>query len=168
MNNVRKSDPLAAAVAVLLAGTAVTPAAAQTGLDVYSDDFSGGASPAPAGAVPGPAVFDMHIERLHVVKRGIAALRSELDNHSHPPHNHPPHVHVSRTGVSGTVGGGDGGPDTVTVYSMTDRPGALETSVVHSSAIGPNGRVSIGQHTYTSKFSESNRGTGGDGGGDGY
>ena len=167
MSNANRIDPLAAAVAIILAGASVSPASAQTRLDVYSDDFSGGSMPLPSSAVRDTRI-DMHIERLHVIQRGIGALRAELNGHSHPPHRHPPHVHVTRTGVSGTVSGDSGDSDTVSVYSETDRPGALETMSVQRSSLDSQGRVSIGQHSYTSNFSKSNRGQGGDGGGDGY
>ena len=165
MGSTKKTDPLAAAVAIILAGASVGPASAQTRLDVYSDDFSGGSMPLPASAVR-PTRINMHIERLHVIRRGIGALRAELNGHPHPPHRHPPHVHVTRTGVSGTVSEG-GDADTVTVYSMTDRPGALETDVVHSSQLDAHGRVTRGSTTYTTKYAESNRAKTGDGDGDG-
>ena len=111
MGSTKKTDPLAAAVAIILAGASVGPASAQTRLDVYSDDFSGGSMPLPSSAVRDTRI-NMHIERLHAIQRGIGALRAELDGHSHPPHVHPPHVHITETGVSGTVsGGGDGGAD---------------------------------------------------------
>ena len=169
MSKARKTDPLAAAVAIILTGASVGPASAQTRLDVYSDDFSGGSMPLPLSAVRDTTRINMHIERLHAVRRGIGALRAELDGHSHPPHQHPPHAHVTNTGVSGTVsGGGDGDSDMVTVYSETDRPGALETMSVHSTQVNAHGHVTFGSTTYTTHYSQSNLGQGGDSQGDGY
>ena len=129
MGSTKKIDPLGAAVAIILTGASVGPASAQTRLDVYSDDFSGGSMPLPASAVR-PTRIDMHIERLHVIRRGIGALRAELGSHSHDPHTHRQHVHISTTGMSGTVGG-DGESDMVDVYSEST-PG--QRTSVHSSA----------------------------------
>ena len=167
MGSTKKTDPLVAAVAVILAGASVGPAGAQARLDVYSDDFSGGSIPLPSSAVR-PARIDMHIERLHVVRDGIAALRAQLGSHSHAPHQHRPHVHVDRTGFAGTANGD--GADMVTVYSESE---AGRTSSVHSSQLDANGRVSVytgkdtDRHHYTQHYHQAATGDG-DGGGGGY
>ena len=167
MGNAKKTDPLTTAVAVILAGATVAPAVAQTRLDVYSDDFSGGSMAPPSSAVRDTRI-NMHVPRLHAVRDGIAALRAELGSHSHPPHEHPPHVHITNRGQSGTVSGDADGANMVTVYSEQDQRGALETMSVNSNLVGPDGRISLGVGMYTTNFADSNRGQGGDGGGDGY
>ena len=165
MGNANKVEPLAAAVAIILVGASVGPAGAQTRLDVYSDDFSGGSMAPPSSAVRDTGI-NMHIPRLHAIRDGIAALRAELGSHSHDPHTHRPHLHISTTGMSGTVGGGGDGADTVSVYSESD---PTRSHSVHTSSLSADGRISYGSHTFTSRFSDSARGKGGgDGDGGGY
>ena len=99
-----KRTELATAIALIVAGAATAlPAEAQSSLPVYSSDFGGPNSAAPAGASR-DTVIAMGVPRLQAVHSRLLEVRRILQTHSIPAHDHP-HSH----GVCVTPGDGDGG-----------------------------------------------------------
>ena len=99
-----KRTELATAIALIVAGAATAlPAEAQSSLPVYSSDFGGPNSAAPAGASR-DTVIAMGVPRLQAVYSRLLEVRRILQTHSIPAHDHP-HSH----GVCVTPGDGDGG-----------------------------------------------------------
>ena len=160
MSKVRKNEPLAAAVAVILAGAASAPASGQTRLDVYSDDFTGGSMAPPASAVR-PTTVDMNVPRLHAIRDGIAALRAELGSHTHPAHTHPPHVHIDNNVIVGGISSDGNDDPSVTGYAANGSTLSLSPQDLAS------GQTVVGGTTYYSSQQKANQAAGGDGDGDG-
>ena len=92
MGTAKHSTRLAAAMAIILGTASSTDAEAQSRLNVYSDDFSGGARPAPTGASRDTSI-NMGIPRLHALHRRLLRAQARLANHPMPAHALPAHTH---------------------------------------------------------------------------
>ena len=82
MGTAKHSTRLAAAMAIILGTASSTDAEAQSRLNVYSDDFSGGSRAAPTGASR-DTVINMQIPRLHALHRRLLAVQTTLRTHRH-------------------------------------------------------------------------------------
>ena len=123
-----KRTELAAAVALIVAGAASPPAAAQSPLQVYSSDWGGPNSAAPSGATR-DTVIAVGVPRLRAVHRRLLAVQSALSNHGIPAHDHP-HSHGVCQGDGdgdgdGGDGDGDGGGPNPGTPSATPGPGEM-------------------------------------------
>ena len=108
MGTAKHSTRLAAAMAIILGTASSADAEAQARLNVYSDDFSGGARPAPTGASRDTSL-NMGIPRLHALNRRLRLAQARLANHPMPAHALPAHTHPLP--VQDDTDGPDGPPD---------------------------------------------------------
>ena len=156
-----KRTELATAIALIVAGAATAlPAEAQSSLPVYSSDFGGPNSAAPAGASR-DTVIAMGVPRLQAVYSRLLEVRRILQTHSIPAHDHP-HSH----GVCVTPGDGDGVTDGETVVET--ETGATETGATETEATETGATETVGDGDGgDGDGSDGDRGDGDGGDGDG-
>ena len=134
----------ALALAIGAVGLVVAEAQQPAPLDAYSDDWTGGQSPAPAGATR-PTVITVAVPRLRALVVRMQALQNTLDTHPIPPHSHS-HTHppppTLPTGTTVTYTDPDQRSDGCAVDGV--RPGDRDLDAVgraHEGAGGAPGTV---------------------------
>ena len=141
--------PKLALAAAIASALHLGVAAAQSSLQVYSDNFGGPNQSAPAGATR-DTVISMSVPRLHAVLARLRRVENILATHPIPPHDHS-HTHPVRT-ITIIIHPPEGPPETVEAtvdasgqLTVASKPGlSFNVDTVESgkliTVLGPNGR----------------------------